>query len=100
LINQIGGATGSIGDPSGRNTERQPLSFSMIEKNANAIDNQIRKIFINGKKYALRRGFKIRDELDVIILNNLKWFQKMSALELLNDIGRYARVGTMMARDR
>ncbi|CAB4416688.1 unnamed protein product [Rhizophagus irregularis] len=95
----IGGATGSIGDPSGRNTERQPLSFSMIEKNANAIDNQIRKIFINGKKYALRRGFKIRDELDVIILNNLKWFQKMSALELLNDIGRYARVGTMMARD-
>ncbi|RIA84466.1 tyrosine-tRNA ligase [Glomus cerebriforme] len=96
----IGGATGSIGDPSGRNTERLPLSFSTIEKNVIAIDNQIRQIFINGKKYASRRGFKIGDELDnVIILNNLNWFQKMSALELLNDIGRYARVGTMLARD-
>ncbi|GES78939.1 tyrosine-tRNA ligase [Rhizophagus clarus] len=96
----IGGATGSIGDPSGRNTERQPLSFSTIENNVTAIDNQIRKIFINGKKYASRRGFKIEDELDnVMILNNMEWLQKMSALELLNDIGRYARVGTMMAKD-
>ncbi|CAG8504603.1 6498_t:CDS:2 [Funneliformis mosseae] len=99
-ITLIGGATGSIGDPSGRKTERQPLSFSTIENNSAAIDNQIRQIFINGKSYASRRGFKMGDEPDnVIILNNLEWFRKMSALELLNDIGRYARVGTMLMRD-
>ncbi|CAG8464304.1 8826_t:CDS:2, partial [Acaulospora morrowiae] len=101
VITLIGGATGLIGDPSGRNVERKPLPQSTIEHNIVAIDRQIRKIFDNGRNYASRRGYvSIYESDNVIIKNNLEWFQKMTALDFLSDIGRYFRVGTMLTKDR
>ncbi|CAG8534581.1 11237_t:CDS:2 [Scutellospora calospora] len=96
----IGGATGLIGDPSGRNTERQPMSVTNIEHNVTALNLQLRHIFNNGIMYASRRGFVLDNQLDnFLIMNNLEWFHKMTALEMLNNIGRYLRVGQMLMKD-
>ncbi|CAG8602396.1 7750_t:CDS:2, partial [Cetraspora pellucida] len=96
----IGGATGLIGDPSGRNTERQPMSVTMIEHHVTALNQQLHRIFNNGLMYASRRGFILDNEVDnFLVMNNLEWFDKMLALEMLNDIGRYFRVGTMLMKE-
>ncbi|RIB05214.1 tyrosine-tRNA ligase [Gigaspora rosea] len=96
----IGGATGIIGDPSGRNTERQPLSVTTIEHNVTVLNQQLRHIFNNGLMYASRRGIALGNNLDNFsVMNNLEWFHKMTALEMLNDIGRHFRVGQMLMKD-
>jgi|SRR6185312_2085076 len=99
---QLGGATGSIGDPSGHSTERQPLSSDTIKENVTHIETQVRKFFHNGVAYATRRGVNVGldSEKEVVIINNIDWIGKMTAIELLSDVGRYVRVSSMLAKDR
>lgn len=52
---KLGGATGLIGDPSGRNTERTTLGQSILDKNLQSIEQQIRKIFQNHNEYIWSR---------------------------------------------
>ncbi|KAF9914927.1 tyrosyl-tRNA synthetase [Lobosporangium transversale] len=101
-IGLVGGATGSIGDPSGKSTERQPMSAATLAKNVAGIDAQFQQFFKRGRAYAERRGYSIQGSSGghVKVVNNKTWFGKLSALDFLADIGRYARVGTMIARDR
>ncbi|CAO3673440.1 unnamed protein product [Umbelopsis vinacea] len=97
----IGGATGSIGDPSGRQSERVPLSQDTLDTNISHITTQIHRFFENGSSYAKRRGW-LKDESNQYtpkVLNNIEWFKGMSALEFLGDVGRYARVSQMLARE-
>ncbi|CAG8566794.1 3389_t:CDS:2 [Paraglomus brasilianum] len=98
---QLGGATGSIGDPSGHSTERQPLSSDTIRENVTHIETQVRKFFHNGVAYATRRGVNVGldSEKEVVIINNIDWIGKMTAIELLSDVGRYVRVSSMLAKD-
>ncbi|KAI8603505.1 hypothetical protein EDD21DRAFT_368875 [Dissophora ornata] len=99
-IGLVGGATGSIGDPSGKSTERVPMSAATLANNVASIDHQFHRFFQRGRAYAENRGYFIKGkEGKVKVVNNKDWFGKMSALELLGDVGRYARVGTMIARD-
>lgn len=94
----VGGATGSIGDPSGRQSERVPLAQDTLAINIAGIDNQIHRFFANGTSYAGRRGFS-QIEVKPKVLNNYDWFSKMTALDFLGDIGRFARVNTMLAKE-
>ena len=90
----LGGATGRVGDPSGRSTERPILSEEEIEGNVKAIGNLLDSI--------LRRNHvsKAHDStLPVKIVNNLDWFGKISFLSFLRDVGKFARVGTMLSKD-
>lgn len=48
---QLGGATGLIGDPSGRNTERDSLAQANLQRNLDAIRSQIARVFDNHKRY-------------------------------------------------
>ncbi|KAF9358738.1 tyrosyl-tRNA synthetase [Mortierella sp. AD094] len=99
-IGLVGGATGSIGDPSGKSTERQPMTAATLTKNVEGIDAQFQQFFKRGRAYAERRGYSVQGSGGhVKVVNNKTWFGKLSALEFLGDIGRYARVGTMIARD-
>ncbi len=84
----IGGATGMIGDPSGKNVERNLLSEDVIESN------------IAGQKLQLERllDFDCGDN-SAIILNNKDWIGKMSFLEFLRDVGRRFRMGEMLAKE-
>ncbi|WFD36486.1 tyrosine--tRNA ligase [Malassezia cuniculi] len=111
----VGGATGAIGDPSGRSSERSALDAECLDANMRAIRKQVREFFVNANAYLARRGrssakplevtqdaiasARLFDGLDIWLLNNLEWTQDVSVLDFLGRVGRYARVTDMLARD-
>ena len=83
----VGGATGLVGDPSGRNEERSLNDTSVVENWVSRIKLQLEKFLdFNGKNSA-------------IMANNLDWTAPYSALEFLRDIGKHFSVNQMLAKD-
>lgn len=78
----IGGATGMIGDPSGKSNERNLLDEETLIKNQKGIQLQLEKII----------G-------DINVVNNFDWFKGMSFLNFIRDIGKHITVNSMMAKD-
>ena len=98
---QIGGATGLIGDPSGRSTERPLSTRETIEKNVTQLTAGIAKFFDNAKKYADKRLRSASAQtLPPNILNNLNWLKDLNLLEFLRTVGFHSRVNAMLARER
>ncbi|KAJ2425964.1 tyrosyl-tRNA synthetase [Coemansia sp. RSA 2531] len=97
----VGNATGMIGDPSGRSSERVALGQSTLSKNVAGIEVQLERFFRRGTEYAARRIPSLDPESlkPVRILHNADWYQNMNILTFLGHIGRYVRVGAMVARD-
>lgn len=83
----LGGATGRVGDPSGKSSERPELDDVTLEKNIRGIKSILNKILS-------RSG-----EDNFLILNNYDWWKDVSFLDFLKNVGRYARVGTMMSKE-
>lgn len=84
----VGGATGMIGDPSGRSQERHLLDEATIEKNLQGI----------------RKNLEVILDLDhpttkPIIVNNYDWFKEFSFIDFLRDVGKYFRIGPMLAKE-
>lgn len=71
----------------------------MLATNVAGIESQIHRFFKNGTTYARQRGYD-GNERTPKVLNNYDWFSSMTALDFLSDIGRYARVNTMLAKER
>lgn len=83
----IGGATGMIGDPSGRTTERQLQSVETIQENVKAIKNQLTKYLdFDGDNAA-------------IIVNNYDWTHNLSVLDFLRDYGKHFGINYMLAKE-
>ena len=84
----VGGATGLVGDPSGRNEERTLNDESVVEQWVGNIRSQLEKFldFNSGKNAA-------------VMANNLDWTKPVSALEFLRDIGKHFSVNQMLAKD-
>jgi tyrosyl-tRNA synthetase len=83
----VGGATGMIGDPSGKSEERNLLSVEQLEKNVAGIEGQLRRLLdFEGKSAAL-------------LLNNFNWMKDFSYLGFLRDVGKHFPVATMLAKD-
>jgi len=80
----VGGATGMIGDPDGKNNERSLKSLEEINANKKAITAQYRQVF-GGQ--------------DFTIVDNYEWFKDMNYLEFLRDIGKHVPMRQMLARD-
>lgn len=80
----IGGGTGSIGDPSGRNSERVLQSMDQVQANQKKLTDQMKHLF----------GTK-----DFRIVNNYDWLSKISLLDFLRDYGKLFSVNTMLAKD-
>lgn len=83
----VGGATGLIGDPSFKATERQLLTKEMVDDNVAGIRTQ------------LERFIDFEGENAAIMVNNIDWMEKWSYIDFLRDIGKHFSVNTMMARD-
>ncbi|XP_043199257.1 tyrosine--tRNA ligase, mitochondrial-like isoform X2 [Amphibalanus amphitrite] len=98
VIAVIGGATGQIGDPSGRRTERSPMEVETVEKNASAIEENLRRVFSNHERYFWRE----RGETDPLpplrVLNNMEWYSQYSLVDFLAIIGRRFRMSNMLSR--
>ncbi|RAZ66304.1 tyrosine--tRNA ligase [Planococcus maitriensis] len=83
----VGGATGMIGDPSGRNEERQLQSTEQIDRNVESIKKQMEQIF----DFQTENGAKM--------VNNRDWIGGMSVIEFLRDYGKLISVNYMLAKD-
>ncbi len=83
----VGGATGMVGDPSGKSAERNLLDRESLAKNVAGIQRQVSQ-FVNfeGKNAA-------------VLVNNFDWMQGFSFLDFLRDVGKNFPVNTMLAKD-
>lgn len=84
----IGGATGAIGDPSGRTAERQLQSMDQIKENAEKLSAQMKKLFEAGS-----------EESGIRLVNNYDWLQDLTLLNFLRDYGKEFNINTMLAKD-
>lgn len=84
----IGGATGTIGDPSGRQTERSLQSLEQIQANVEALTAQLKKLFVTEDG-----GGKL------LMVNNYDWTHKINVIEFLRDYGKNFSINTMLAKD-
>lgn len=87
IIAVVGGATGMIGDPSGKSKERNLLDKESLTKNTLSIKNQ------------LERFIDLSDSNKGIIVNNYDWISKLSVLDYLRDYGKYFPVNYMLSKD-
>uniref|UniRef100_UPI00404A3F4C tyrosine--tRNA ligase n=1 Tax=Candidatus Nanopelagicus sp. TaxID=2518620 RepID=UPI00404A3F4C len=84
----VGGATGLVGDPSGKNDERTLNEEKLVADWVSKIRKQVEKIL----------DFKDKS-VGAKLVNNLDWTKSVSALELLRDIGKHFSVNQMLAKD-
>ncbi|MGK0552269.1 tyrosine--tRNA ligase [Enterococcus faecalis] len=81
----IGGGTGTIGDPSGRTTERVLQTMEAVQHNVDSLSAQMKKLF--GK------------DANVTMVNNYDWLSNLTLLDFLRDFGKNFNVNTMLAKD-
>lgn len=85
----VGGATGMVGDPSGKNEERNLLSEEVLAKNVTGVKAQLQK-FLNFDASLLNAAEMV---------NNYDWFKSISFLDFIRDTGKHITVNYMMAKD-
>lgn len=85
----LGGATGMIGDPSGKSQERNLLDIETLRYNQEKIKQQLSK-FLN---------FDASDSNAAIMVNNYDWMSQFSFLDFIRDVGKHLTVNYMMAKD-
>jgi len=83
----VGGATGMIGDPSGKNDERNLLDTETLETNVTSV------------KVQLSRFLSFEGENKAVLVNNIDWMGKFSFLGFLRDVGKRFRLSEMLAKD-
>jgi tyrosyl-tRNA synthetase len=84
----VGGATGLVGDPSGRNEERSLNSSEIVEQWVNRIKLQVSSVL----------DFEVAAN-PAVVVNNLDWTSPLSAIEFLRDIGKHFSVNQMLSKD-
>jgi len=85
----IGGATGMIGDPSGKSQERNLLDLKTLRHNQEAIKSQLNKFL----------DFSNNTNNKAILVNNYDWMSKFSFLDFIRDVGKHISVNYMIAKD-
>ena len=85
----IGGATGSIGDPSGRTSERVLQTKEQVQHNVEKLTVQMKRLFLTSQE----------DQEAVRLVNNYDWTKELSLLDFLRDYGKHFNLNTMLAKD-
>jgi tyrosyl-tRNA synthetase len=83
----VGGATGMVGDPSGKSAERNLLSSDILERNLAGIKKQLEKFL------------DFEGENAACVVNNYEWFKDFSFLDFIRDVGKHITVNYMLAKD-
>jgi tyrosyl-tRNA synthetase len=83
----VGGATGLIGDPSGKSEERKLQTLETVLYNADSIKGQLEKIF------------EFEGENGAVMVNNYDWIGKIDMVTFLRDFGKYIGINYMLAKD-
>ena len=83
----VGGATGMVGDPSGKSQERNLLDDATLQHNVACVKSQLEKFL----------SFEGSNAAEMV--NNIDWFREMSFLAFIRDVGKHISVNYMMAKD-
>lgn len=84
----VGGATGMVGDPSGKSAERNLLTEDVLQHNVSQLKKQLSKFLTFGG-----------DGNGAVMVNNGDWFKGVSFLDFIRDVGKHITVNYMMAKD-
>jgi tyrosyl-tRNA synthetase len=84
----VGGATGMVGDPSGKSAERQFLDEKILQENQDGVKAQLEKFL----------DFDCGDN-SATMVNNYDWFKEFGFLQFLREVGKHLTVNYMMAKD-
>jgi tyrosyl-tRNA synthetase len=85
----LGGATSRIGDPSGKDKERDLKSTEELDRNTEQFMNQAKNLL----------DFDTSTPNHALMLNNLAFYDQMGVLEFLRDVGKYLTVNYMMSKE-
>ena len=85
----VGGATGMIGDPSGKSDERNLLDAKTLDNNLKGISSQLQKFL----------DFNEENPVSAQLVNNLEWMKDFTLIDFSRDIGKHLTVNYMMAKD-
>ena len=85
----VGGATGMIGDPSGKSSERNLLDEATLRHNQEALKNQLSRFL----------DFESNADNAAVLVNNYDWMKDFSFLDFIRDVGKHITVNYMMAKD-
>jgi tyrosyl-tRNA synthetase len=85
----VGGATGMVGDPSGKSAERNLLSEDVLQKNIAGVKKQLEKFL----------RFDPSDPEAAELVNNYDWFREMAFLDFIRDVGKHISVNYMLSKD-
>ena len=85
----VGGATGMVGDPSGKSEERNLLSEQVLQHNVEGVRNQLSKFL----------DFSANNPQAALLVNNYDWFKGLDFLTFIRDVGKHITVNYMMAKD-
>ncbi|KAF2856885.1 tyrosyl-tRNA synthetase-like protein [Plenodomus tracheiphilus IPT5] len=98
-VSLLGGGTVQIGDPSGRTTARSRQAADVQSMNIESIQAQLEKLWTNVKCLGIKHQYSQYTSRKFDILNNRSWLEKLSAIELMRDLGSGMRLGPMLSRD-
>ncbi len=85
----VGGATGMIGDPSGKSSERNLLDEKTLRYNQECVRNQLSQFL----------DFSSGDANEALLMNNYDWMKEFTFLDFIRDVGKHITVNYMMAKD-
>jgi len=85
----VGGATGMVGDPSGKSEERNLLNEDVLKKNQSGVKKQLEKFL----------DFDASKPNAALMVNNYDWFKDMNFLTFIRDVGKHITVNYMMAKE-
>ena len=85
----VGGATGMVGDPSGKSEERNLLSEEVLQQNVEGVRNQLSRFL----------DFSASNPQAALLVNNYDWFKGLDFLTFIRDVGKHITVNYMMAKD-
>lgn len=85
----VGGATGMVGDPSGKSEERNLLNTDVLNYNLKSVQKQLEKFL----------DFSSEKENDAEMVNNYDWFKDITFLDFIRDVGKHISINYMMAKD-
>ena len=85
----VGGATGMIGDPSGKSNERNLLDEKTLRHNQESVKNQLSHFL----------DFDSNEKNAAVLVNNYDWMKDFTFLDFIRDVGKHITVNYMMAKD-
>lgn len=88
VVALVGGATGMIGDPSGKTSERQLLTGEQVRRNQEGIRENLSRFLDFDHPTA-----------PAVIVNNYDWFREFTFIDFLREVGKHFRMGTMLGKD-